>query len=70
MDITNIFYQIEKYFVRCEYGNWHDAWNDPQGGSYAIGYSNNECGCEVDYYICGKCATLAIQEIIKEQEHR
>lgn len=32
MDITNIFYQIEKYFVRCEYGNGHDAWNDPQGG--------------------------------------
>ena len=34
MDITNIFSQeeIEKYFVRCEYGNWHDAWNDPQSG--------------------------------------
>ena len=72
MDITNIFSQeeIEKYFARCEFDDTCDVCNDPQGGSYAIGYSNNECGCEVDYYICGKCATLAIQEIIKEQEHR
>ena len=74
MDITNIFSQeeIEKYFIRCEFDDTCNVCDDPQGGSYAIGYSNNECGCEVDYYICGKCATLVVQEIIKEQsnEHR
>lgn len=65
MDITNIFSQeeIEKYFVRCEFDDLCDVCNDPKGGSYAAGYSNNECGCEVDYYICGKCASMVIKEM-------
>lgn len=67
MNITNIFSQeeIEKYFVRCEFDDTCNVCDDPQGGSYASGYSNNECGCEVDYYICGKCASMAIREMRK-----
>ena len=55
--------EIEKHFVRCEFDDTCYYCNDPKGGSYAAGYSNNECGCEVDYYICGKCASMAIKEM-------
>jgi hypothetical protein len=60
--------EIEKYFVRCEFDDSCDKCNNPTGGSYAAGYSNDENGCEVDYYICGKCATLAIPKIKEEEE--
>ena len=60
--------EIEKYYVRCEFDDTCDVCDDPQHGSYAAGYTNDECGCEVDYYICGKCASLAIPKHIEEEK--
>jgi hypothetical protein len=60
--------EIEKYFVKCDFDDTCDICKNPKGGSYASGYVNDECGCEVDYYICGKCATKAIPEIIKNNK--
>ena len=57
--------EIEKHFAMCDFDDTCDVCDDPQGGSYADGYSNNECGCEIDYYICGKCASMAIREMRK-----
>lgn len=60
--------EIEKYYVRCEFDDTCDVCDDPQHGSYAAGYTNDECGCEVDYYICGKCASQAIPRLIEEEK--
>ena len=60
--------EIEKYYVRCEFDDTCDVCDDPQHGSYAVGYVNDMCGCEVDYYICGKCASLAIPKLIEEEK--
>lgn len=55
--------EIEQYFTRCEFDDECDVCKNPEGGSYAAGYTNDECGCEVDHYICGKCASLSIDKI-------
>lgn len=60
--------EIEKYFVMCEFDDTCDVCDDPKQGSYAVGYVNDMCGCEVDYYICGKCASLAIPKLIEEEK--
>jgi hypothetical protein len=60
--------EIEEYFVKCEFDDACDICKTPIGGSYAAGYSNDENGCEVDYYICGKCATKAIPKIIEDNK--
>lgn len=51
---------IEQHFVRCDFDDTCDICGNPEHGSYAAGYSNDENGCEVDYYLCGKCASIAI----------
>ena len=55
--------KIEEHFVRCFFDDECDICDEPEGGSYASGYVNDEYGEEVDYYICGKCAMKKIPEI-------
>jgi len=56
----------QKYFdslyMKCEFDDECEFCDNPENGSYAYGYSNDEYGCEVDYYICGKCAESTISE--------
>jgi hypothetical protein len=58
--------QEHKYFNsiyhRCEFNDECESCDTPEKGSYAVGYMNDESGEEVDYYICGKCATSTITE--------
>ena len=62
----------QKYFnsiyLKCEFDDECENCDNPQKGSYAVGYHNDECGEEVDYYICGKCAEETIGEKLKEFE--
>lgn len=60
--------EIEKYFDKCEFDDACDVCDNPEHGSYAIGYSNDECGMEVDGYICGKCASKAIPKMIEQEK--
>lgn len=58
---------IEKYYVKCDFNDTCDSCSNPQHGSYAVGYSNDENGCEVDSYICGKCSSAIIPSLIEEE---
>jgi len=61
-----MIYNIEDYFTKCDFEDDCDQCNAPENGTYAVNY-NNLTG-EVDSYICGKCALIAIPKIIQEQE--
>lgn len=41
----------------CEFDNTCDHCDNPEGTAFAIGYTSDMCGEEVDSYICRKCAT-------------
>lgn len=59
----------QKYFDslyhKCEFNDECERCDTPKKGSYAVGYTNDESGEEVDYYICGKCAESCITEDLK-----
>ncbi len=59
---------IEKYFDKCEFDDECDVCSEPQHGTFAVGYTNDECGEEVDSYICGKCASKTIPLIIQQEK--
>ena len=62
----------QKYFnslyLRCEFDDECENCDSPEKGSYAVGYTNDECGEEVDYYICGKCAEDTITQKLAEYD--
>lgn len=60
--------EIEQYYTKCEFDDECNLCDNPENGSYASGYVNDENGCEVDYYICGKCANKEMPKLIKERE--
>lgn len=50
--------EIEKIgLVKCDFDNECDTCKNPEGKTFAVGYTNDMCGEECDYYICQKCAT-------------
>jgi len=60
--------EIKKWFVECEFDDECGYCDDPTGVSWAVGYTNDECGIEVDSYVCSKCAPALIEK--QKEENR
>lgn len=55
--------EIERFgYERCDFNDECDLCKDPKGGSYARMSRPAESSPEVDYYICGKCASKIIED--------
>lgn len=53
-------------YTKCEFDDECEVCDNPQKGSYATGYTNDESGEEVDGYICGNCAESTITKKLSD----
>lgn len=61
--------EIEKHFEKCEFDDECDFCDNPEHGSYAkIDYIPEDVA-ETDFYICGKCASVKLENY-EEQENK
>ena len=49
-------------YTACDFKNECDVCKEPKGRTFMVGYINDMCGEECDYYICRKCAELSYEE--------
>lgn len=49
-------------YTKCDFSDTCDLCNNPKGGTFAVGYTNDMCGEELDHYVCRKCATKTYDE--------
>jgi len=54
-------------FTLCDFSGECDACDNPKGVSFAVNYSNSECGMGCDYYVCKKCAEDMIKNFCKKE---
>lgn len=59
---------FDRHYTRCDFDDECCVCDNPQYGSYAIGY--NEYTGEVDDYICGKCALKGISVLVKYEKQK
>lgn len=60
--------EIEKHFELCEFDDECDFCDNPEHGTYAkIDYIPEDVA-ETDFYICGKCASVRLENYEKEEK--